>query len=309
MAVTDQHGHSVATPRPWLAARGPSLVSTFRSLSDGDVITYTVTARDGAGNEAVVQATASKDTVAPSVSITSYTNPVRISNVTSAGASGTREDGCSILLTIADQHGNSVSGSDTGSGTTWSVSGRNLTGFVDGDIITFTARATDSVGNEGTDAETGVKDTVAPWVSVTARTDPINAATVTSAGAGGGGEDGLPVVLTVTDEHGHTVGRRDRQCPAAPGPLPISISPSSPTATSSPTPSPSRMVRQHHHRSATATKDTVPPAIAITAAPRDQCGERRVVIGLRHGEDGRVVAVLTVTDRHGHPVPGTRTRR
>jgi hypothetical protein len=173
-------------------------------LLDG-TIDYTALATDGVGNTNSALKTATKDTAAPSIAITAWTHPVNNANKGSASISGTGETGDTIDLTVTDGvPAHNVTASTTVAGGTWSFSGLVLTGLSDG-TITYTVVATDGVGNTANDVKTTGKDVVAPTVAITAWTHPINAANEGGASAGGTGESGDTLALTVTDQHSHSV--------------------------------------------------------------------------------------------------------
>ena len=78
--------------------------------------------------------------------------------------------------------GHTASGTGTVGGGAWSVTGIDLTSMVDGDVITYTVVATDASGNHSTSVSAfATKDTVAPSVVITFRTNPIKISNVTSA--------------------------------------------------------------------------------------------------------------------------------
>ena len=304
LVVTDTHGHSTSgtdngAGTTWSV--GGLNLSTF---TDGDVITYTATATDGSSNTTIVTATASKDTVAPSVAITVRTNPINIGNVSSVGASGTREAGATISLVVTDTHGHSTSGTDNGAGTTWSVGGLNLSTFTDGDVITYTATATDGSSNTTTVTATASKDTVAPSVAITVRTNPINIGNVSSVGASGTREAGATISLVVTDTHGHSTSGTDNGAGTtwSVGGLNLSTFTDGDVITYTATAT-DRL--QHHLVTATATKDTVAPALAITVRTNPINIGNVSSVGASGTREAGATISLVVTDTHGHSTSGT----
>jgi hypothetical protein len=141
------------------------------SLADG-TITYTATATDAAGNTATDFLTATKDTVAPSLTVDTAVS-VNADTQTDGGAAGSVEAGATVSVTVTDGDSGTVGPVDAVvSGTSWSVAGIDVSTLADG-TITYTATATDPAENTATDAMTATKDTVAPTVSVSTVTDPV----------------------------------------------------------------------------------------------------------------------------------------
>ena len=164
------------------------------SLADG-TITFSATATDAVGNMAPDEMTATKDTAAPAVAITSVTDPITIASRTSASASGTGEVGATISLVASDGTISTTAQMTTvDSNGDWSISLIDLSSLADG-TITFTATAADSAGNTGSATATATKTTIA----LTTVTGPVNAANVASASASGTGEAGASVSLVVSD--------------------------------------------------------------------------------------------------------------
>lgn len=166
-------------------------------LSDG-TITYTATTTDAAGDTVNASKTATKDTVA-SIAVTLVTDPVTMLNKTNASASGTTEVGATVMVTVTDGTTTTapVKATVDGSGK-WSVTGIDVSSLKDGSI-TYTATATDAAGNTGTATKTASKDTVAPSVSVTTVTDPVNSLNETNTSASGTTVVRDTVTVTATD--------------------------------------------------------------------------------------------------------------
>ena len=164
------------------------------SLADG-TITYTATAANAAGTSSQASKTATKDTVAPQVAISSVTNPINAANAGSASASGTGEVGATISL-VAGDGTNSTSALTTtvAAGGTWSISAINLSSLADG-TITFTVTATDAAGNSADTTQTSMKDTVAPSVTLESVTDPISLDNEHAVQISGTGEVGATISL------------------------------------------------------------------------------------------------------------------
>ncbi|WP_354447368.1 beta strand repeat-containing protein [Ottowia thiooxydans] len=130
-------------------------------LPDGFVV---ITATQGAGSGS---GTATKDTVAPSVVITSAP-PIIPANAASYVFSGSCSDsGTAVNTTVSDGNpAHTVSVAATCISNQWSVT-RNMTAFNDGNI-TFTASQTDAAGNTTTPpaSRVALKDLTPPIVTV-----------------------------------------------------------------------------------------------------------------------------------------------
>ena len=172
-------------------------------LDDGE-LTYTVTASDAGGNTAQTTHTTLKDTVAPTVAVTSVTDPIGGDNEESVTVSGTGEAGASISLVGSDgTHSTTTYTATVAENGTWTITGIDTSGLTDG-TITFTANATDTAGNSASDTETTTKDTAGPAVAITSSTGPISIATAHDATASGTSEVGATISLIVTDGHNST---------------------------------------------------------------------------------------------------------
>lgn len=143
-------------------------------LSDG-TITFTATATDDAGNATAVQVTRTKDVVPPTVDATSATDPINSGNHTNVTVSGTGTNGNTVTVRgVSGATQGPLSSPVTVSGGTWSVTGYDASTLPDGSVV-FTATATDTAGNTGTDTITVTKGaSSAPTVSAFY---PVNAAT------------------------------------------------------------------------------------------------------------------------------------
>jgi cyclophilin family peptidyl-prolyl cis-trans isomerase len=161
-------------------------------LTDG-TITYTAKATNGVGAPATANSTATKDTV----TITSVTNPVNSTNVTSVGASGTTAVGNTVSVTVTDGTTTTAPVAATvDSSGNWTVSGINVTGLKDG-TITYTATATDGSSNTATATRTASNTTA--HVTVTTVTNPITLANFKSTSASGTTDVGDTVTVTASD--------------------------------------------------------------------------------------------------------------
>ena len=139
-----------------MAAGGTWSISNIdvSALNDG-TITYTATATNGAQNPATSSMTATKDTTAPVVALKSVTDPIGSASASNATASGTGEVGATISVTASDGTHDEHRGAQppvAGDGT-WSISNIDVSALTDG-TITFTATATDAVGNSATATKT-----------------------------------------------------------------------------------------------------------------------------------------------------------
>ena len=153
LTVTDQHFHT-APASPTVGGGTWSVTLDLSSFTDNDVITYNASVTDINTNLTEIDRTGIKDTVAPTVAFSSWTNPIDYDNAPSSSAGGTGENGDLIDLTVEDEHLNSVTYNDAlVSGGIWSITGLNLTGLFDGDDITFSAVPTDPAGNTGAAVE------------------------------------------------------------------------------------------------------------------------------------------------------------
>ena len=159
------------------------------------VATITVRATDSLGATVNQSFTVS---VVP-LTITTVTNPINIANANNASALGTTGVGDKVTVTATDGTTTTAPVTATvNSSGAWTATGINLTGLKDG-TITYTAKATNSVGGTITTTATATKDTVAPAVSVTTVTNPINIANQTTTTASGTTEIGATVTVTATD--------------------------------------------------------------------------------------------------------------
>ncbi len=192
--------HSTTAYTTTVASDGTWSISGINvsALTDG-TITFNVTATDSEDNTATASKTATKDTVAPSVAVTTVTDPINADNDSSTSASGTGEVGATITIFATDGTNTTSQYTTTvASGGTWSITGINVSQLSDG-TVTFNVTATDAAGNSATSSKTASKDTVAPAVAVTSVTDPVTIANHHETEASGTGEVGATISLVVTD--------------------------------------------------------------------------------------------------------------
>ena len=87
------------------------------------MLAFTATATDAAGNTAHKDTTATKDVVAPAVSLTTVTDPIDSTNEHAVTASGTGEVGATISLVASDgPHSTTALTTTVDAGGTWSIS-------------------------------------------------------------------------------------------------------------------------------------------------------------------------------------------
>ena len=137
-----------------LAADGAWSVSGINvsALKDG-TITYRATMTDSANQTFTATFTATKTTIL----ITSATNPITSANQTSTTASGTGQPNANVSVTATDGVTTTPAKTTTvAPNGTWSVTGINVTGFING-TITYTANASDGSGNTATSTLTSTK--------------------------------------------------------------------------------------------------------------------------------------------------------
>ncbi len=172
------------------------------TLLDG-TITYTATATDSQGGTVTSNATATKDTVVPTVAISTGTTPINLSNQAATSVSGTGSDGDTVSVVASDGTNTTTTQTETvpSSGTsagTWSITGINVTSLNDG-TITYTATITDASGNTATSELTATKNTTTPAVALTSVTTPITFANEKATVASGTAEVGATVSVVATD--------------------------------------------------------------------------------------------------------------
>ncbi len=168
------------------------------TLGDG-TLTFSVTATGTGGGTAHSSATSTKDTVAPTVSIVSVTDPVNSGNATDTTISGTGTANQTITVTVTDgTTTTSPKTATTDANGNWTLSGIDVSTLASG-TITYKATVSDAAGNTGTDTHTATKDTEAPTVTISSTTDPINAANQTAVSISGTGEAGATISLVITD--------------------------------------------------------------------------------------------------------------
>jgi hypothetical protein len=268
-----------------------SVTFDVSELNDG-TITFTATATDLAGNTEVDTTTALKDTVT-SVTISDVTDPIGIDN--SDGVSigsddvsigGTGEVGATIsvvvsngataldpLSTVVDGDGN------------WTITNINVRTLDDG-TLSFTATATDTVGNTNQESITAEKATLV----VESVTDPINADNRETVVVSGTGQVGANISVvaddgdittdpetTVVDGEGNWTVTMDVTALAD---VTITF-----TVTATDEDSIVETIR--------ATKDTMDPAVAITSVTNPIAAANAATVAVSGtGEEGASVSVV-----------------
>jgi hypothetical protein len=184
-----------------VAANGTWELSSIdlTSLNDGP-ITYNVTATANGTETASVAKQANKDTTVPTVALTSVPETINGAGAATVTVGGTGEIGATVSV-VASDGVNTTSAATVvvGAGGTWSIADINVTALVDG-TITFTATATDGVGNVSLPSSlTSNKDTQAPAVDLTTVTPgtTISSQNDGSVSVVGTGEAGATVTLLI----------------------------------------------------------------------------------------------------------------
>jgi hypothetical protein len=170
-------------------------------LNDG-TITYKATATDAALNANEDSKTATKDTVAPAVAVTSVTDPINKANQTRVSARGTAEPGAKVSLAVSASGRSTASTVTADSSGAWKVVGINVSRLKDG-TITFTATATDAVGNANKASKKAAKHTKTPVIAVTSFTDPVSRANQRRLSASGKASPKARITVVITDRASH----------------------------------------------------------------------------------------------------------
>ncbi len=187
------HTAQAATDGTW-SITGINVVT----LADG-TLTYSVTASGSDGGSAQTSTTATKDTVAPTLAIGTVSDPVNVGNVSALSITGTSSANQLVTVTVSDGTNTTdpVTATADANGD-WSLGSIDLSALASG-TITYTASATDAVGNTATVTQTATKDTEAPTVAITSLPDTINAANQNAVSISGTGEVGDTISLLITD--------------------------------------------------------------------------------------------------------------
>jgi hypothetical protein len=149
-----------------------SLNLDLGALNQGTV-TYSVTVRDVAGNTGAAvtpSPTSMKDTNAPSLDIDPLPY-IYSGNAANYSIGGSTDSGTTVSLSVKDTAGSApVTTQALPSGSSWRVSGLNLSGLQDSNptsvpSVTVTAITTDAAGNSTTTIATVIKDIKLPTVT------------------------------------------------------------------------------------------------------------------------------------------------
>ena len=103
-------------------------------------------------------------------------------------------------------HSTAAQTTTVGSDGNWTVSGIDVSSLADG-TITYTVTASNAAGNTATQTKTATKNTVAPSLTVSTATNPVNIANVTNARISGTAEAGDAISVVVTDGTHTTTAR------------------------------------------------------------------------------------------------------
>ena len=121
-------------------------------------------------------------------------------NVTVSGT-GSNVGPISVVITDSASH-TATAATTTVSGGTWSVSGINASGLLDG-TVTYTVTQTDALSHQATLTQTATKYTVAPAAAFTT-TPNINIANASSLAVSGTGDNGDSISVVIHDTASHT---------------------------------------------------------------------------------------------------------
>lgn len=161
-------------------------------------------ATDAAGNvSAAATVTVAVDATAPTVAITSATDPVTraTGGVTLAG---TVEAGARVELTVSDGVRTAGPVPAAVAGTSWTAGPLDVGALTDG-LLTYSVTAVDTAGNAAVVTRSATKDTAVLPLTVTALPDPLTAVTAGATTVSGTVEAGSSVDVVVADTAGRTV--------------------------------------------------------------------------------------------------------
>ncbi len=169
-------------------------VLSVNPVGSSGTATITVQATDDFG---LTVQTSFQVTVDP-LAITSVTNPINESNLTSTTASGTAAAGASISVTATDGTNTTDPVTATaGSNGAWTAT-VNVNTLNDG-TITYTATTTAADGTQISATKTSTKDTAAPTVAINSPTTPVTLNNENAAPVSGTGTVGAAISVTATD--------------------------------------------------------------------------------------------------------------
>ncbi len=236
-----------------------------------------------------------------------------MANVDAVPVSGIAGDGGTVSVTASDSAGNAVSGTATASSTgAWSLPTLNLSSLNDGTVtLTATATATDTAGNVSPATTATVpKDTAPPAAPTLTAPATVTAATVTSVTVSGSAEAGTTVTLNVTDANAvHTVtatATADGTGNWSITPLNLtSLSDGQLTYTATATDTAGNVSPA---TTATAPKDTAPPAAPTLTAPATVTAATVTSVTVSGSAEAGATVTLNVTDANAvHTVTATAT--
>ena len=159
MTVTaaDKDGHALTAVNATVTGNTWSASIDTSTLDDG-LVTFTVNSTNSGGGTASVTATAEKTVV----TITQVTNPIGTDNDTATQINGTVGTNSTVSVVASDGDGHQTAPtSATVTGTTWSLTGIDVSSFDDG-TITYTVTATNPDSATATATITSTKTTVQP---------------------------------------------------------------------------------------------------------------------------------------------------
>ncbi|MFB2681248.1 hypothetical protein [Shewanella mangrovisoli] len=207
--LSDGQGHTRTVTTTVVNGAWALTAQDLTGFNDGS-LTATATVSDTSGNPATATTTELVDILA-TISIEVDTGRDDIINRFEArqsdfsGAVNDVENGQNVIITVTDANGTRLIFNTTVVNGAWSIAAADLVNLVDGPL-TFTASTVDIAGNTAVATTIVVKDT-SSFVSIAAiDADQVLSATESSqailAGEARNIEDGLPVVVTVTDTNG-----------------------------------------------------------------------------------------------------------
>ena len=209
VVLTDSQGHTRTVTTTVVNGAWALAAQDLTGFNDGS-LTATVSVSDTAGNPATASTTEAVDILA-NISIEVDTGRDDIINrfeARQSNFSGTVSDienGQAVTITVTDANGTRVTFNTTVINGAWSIAAADLASLVDGPL-TFVASSVDVAGNPAVATTIVIKDS-SSLVSIAAiDADQVLNGTESSqailAGEARNIEDGLPVIVTVTDANG-----------------------------------------------------------------------------------------------------------
>jgi hypothetical protein len=173
------------------------------ALANGS-LTYTVTAKDAAGNSTTDTITTNKDSEAPALAVTTIPTTIGTNNQAAVTIGGTGSAGATITVRVSDSSGDQVGPLTTtvAQGGTWSVANIDLTSL-DAGTLTATVVATDGSNNTTSVTKTILK-VLTTEVTVDTIEDPANSETEESFELTGTGAVGATIKIVANDTNGTT---------------------------------------------------------------------------------------------------------